>query len=818
MVALTTKADTLEALRAQLTRACVPESVVFRVERWRAEPGEVLAAIHGRFAGRMLIVRSSANGEDGAEASLAGHYASVGGVNAADGEALSRAVEEVVASYAEDGRPAAGEEQVLVQPMVEDISMCGVVFTHDLDTGAPYYVINYDDETGRHDTVTGGRDDVSRTLLVRRSQTGRVESPRFRALLAAVREVEDAVRSPGLDIEFAVTRRGEVFILQVRRMACQVNWNRETTRRVDVAAEEVRRFVRARLAPLPGSLGRSSVLGIMPDWNPAEMIGTTPRRLAASLYRSLITDSVWAEARAEMGYRDMSGRPLMLDLLGRPYIDVRESFNSFLPASLPENLGERLVDAWLDRLRAAPELHDRVEFEVAVTVHALDFDERALPGLLAQGFNREQAAQFKQALLALTNRVLSGAPDLMAAQLARLDELDARRPARLQALARSGPARLYAVKALLDDCRSLGTLPFSILARTAFMAEEMLRSLARLGLLTAHRAETFRASVRTVLTEFMEDAEALTTGALAPEDFQRRYGHLRPGTYDILSRRYDQRGDFGPGRPDRAERAPSPPAHCATGAATRPGTHPDHAAFALTGPEEQAIDAALAARGLACDARRLFAFMAQAIRWRELGKFRFTQNLSDALEGLAAWGEENGLSREELSHLDIGELLAGAWSCRPREAEDELRERSRQGRAALELSQAVRLPFLMAHEADVDVIPLLKCRPNFITSKSVRARTAPITGRESASRDIAGRIALIESADPGFDWIFTTGLAGLVTKHGGSNSHMAIRCAELGLPAAIGCGEQLFQGFLGAEQLHLDCGAEMITVAARRRA
>lgn len=806
MVALTTKADTLEALRAQLTRACVPESLVFRVERWRAEPGAVLQDIRGRFARRTLIVRSSANGEDGAEASLAGHYASVGGVSAADGEALARAVEEVVASYAEDGRPAAGEEQVLVQPMVQDISMCGVVFTHDLDTGAPYYVINYDDETGRHDTVTGGRDDVSRTLLVRRSQTGRVESPRFRALLAAVREVEDAVRSPGLDIEFAVTRQGEVFILQVRRMACQVNWNRETTRRVDVAAEEVRRFVRTRLAPLPGSLGRSSVLGIMPDWNPAEMIGTTPRRLAASLYRTLITDSVWAEARAEMGYRDMSGRPLMLDLLGRPYIDVRESFNSFLPASLPDDLGERLVDAWLDRLRAAPELHDRVEFEVAVTVHALDFDERALPGLLAQGFSPDEAARFKQALLALTNRVLSGKPDLMAAQLARLDELDARRPARLQALARGGPARLYAVKALLDDCRSLGTLPFSILARAAFMAEELLRSLTRLTLLKADRAEAFRASVRTVLTEFMEDAEALAAGTLGREDFQRRYGHLRPGTYDILSRRYDQRGDFRAGHAGHAERAPSP--------ATRQG----HAAFALTGPEGQAIDAALAARGLACDACGLFDFMARAIRWRELGKFRFTQNLSDALEGLAAWGEENGLSREELSHLDIGELLAGAWGCGPREAEDELREQSRRGRAALELSQAVRLPFLMAHEADVDVIPLLKCRPNFITSKSVRARTAPITGRESASRDMAGRIALIESADPGFDWIFTTGLAGLVTKHGGSNSHMAIRCAELGLPAAIGCGEQLFQGFLGAEQLHLDCGAEMITVAARRRA
>ena len=58
---------------------------------------------------------------------------------------------------------------------------------------------------------------------------------------------------------------------------------------------------------------------------------------------------------------------------------------------------------------------------------------------------------------------------------------------------------------------------------------------------------------------------------------------------------------------------------------------------------------------------------------------------------------------------------------------------------------------------------------------------------------MSGSIVFIPNADPGFDWIFSKKPSGLITKYGGIASHMAIRCAELGLPAAIGCGEILFR-------------------------
>ena len=43
----------------------------------------------------------------------------------------------------------------------------------------------------------------------------------------------------------------------------------------------------------------------------------------------------------------------------------------------------------------------------------------------------------------------------------------------------------------------------------------------------------------------------------------------------------------------------------------------------------------------------------------------------------------------------------------------------------------------------------------------------------------------------------------MVTLYGGANSHMAIRAAEFGLPAAIGIGEQRYRELVRANVIEL---------------
>src|SRR5690606_37802798 len=107
-----------------------------------------------------------------------------------------------------------------------------------------------------------------------------------------------------------------------------------------------------RTPPPPTLVGHSTQYSVMSDWNPAEIVGTKPKRLALSLYRLLITDDVWAQQRAEYGYRDVRPCPLLVDFVGHPYVDVRATFTSFVPAGLDDDTATRLVDHYLARLAA----------------------------------------------------------------------------------------------------------------------------------------------------------------------------------------------------------------------------------------------------------------------------------------------------------------------------------------------------------------------------------------------------------------------------------------------------------------------------------
>ncbi len=83
---------------------------------------------------------------------------------------------------------------------------------------------------------------------------------------------------------------------------------------------------------------------------------------------------------------------------------------------------------------------------------------------------------------------------------------------------------------------------------------------------------------------------------------------------------------------------------------------------------------------------------------------------------------------------------------------------------------------------------------------------------KSEKQNLSNKIILIENADPGYDWIFTKNISGLITKYGGVASHMAIRCSELGLPAAIGFWDILFDKLTSAKRVLLDCKHHQVII------
>ena len=126
------------------------------------------------------------------------------------------------------------------------------------------------------------------------------------------------------------------------------------------------------------------------------------------------------------------------------------------------------------------------------------------------------------------------------------------------------------------------------------------------------------------------------------------------------------------------------------------------------------------------------------------------------------------------------------------------------------------LPPLIFSEFDFKILTYYTAKPNFITNKTINGNLIHLTTAEKIP-DLSQSLIMIENADPGFDWIFTKDPIGLITKYGGVASHMAIRCAELGLPAAIGCGEIIFEKLRYAEKIMLDCKNEQIIVLRHRK-
>jgi phosphohistidine swiveling domain-containing protein len=630
-------------------------------------------------------------------------------------------------------------------------------------------------------------------ILHRETGEAQVHSRRVRSMLWLARRIESITGAVPMDIEFALLADATACLLQVRRLSTASAWNTRVSARVRDSLSKVESFVQGRLGSRPGLLGDRSILGNMPDWNPAEMIGVMPKALAFSLYRRLITERVWRDARAYMGYRNPVAEELMVSLAGRPYIDVRSSLNSFLPADLEESVGARLVNMEIALLDEKPERHDRIEFEIAPT--ALDFStERFLSEAYGSDLSTSDRQHIVEKLRALTLRTLTrddgGTLDWACKNIDALSSAQQKRSLDVSVTGDIGD--VHGVLALLEECRNKGTFSFSILARHCFVAEALLRSAVHRGALEADRVTEFKRSVRTIAGDLSHSMSEAAAGRADQKAFLTRFGHIRPGTYDITSPRYDDR--------------PSLFSDC-----VETEFH-EYPRFTLTRPEVSSLQSLIDEARLPIEPHALIDYAATTIAKREFAKFVFSRNISDALERLTIWGTAHGLTRDDLSHLDIdwlANIVAGTFGGPDH---GELQERIHRNREARERDLPVRISYIIRSVDDLYVVPVHRALPSFITRGQVTGVKRVVGATETAG-DLRGAVVCIENADPGFDWIFSRGIGGLVTKFGGTNSHMAIRCAEFGLPAAIGCGELLYEEICAASRIEMDCGNQILRAA-----
>lgn len=373
-----TKAGMLSYLKEHIPSINILPLLVIRSGCFFSDSDETVGTVLEFAAGRRLAVRSSSVMEDAADYSNAGKFRSILNV-IPEQQTIRRAVEEVYRSYGTDM-----DEEILIQPMLEDIRKSGVAFTADMDTFADYYTVNFH-EGEDSAAVTGGSTDSLKTFIKYKGDSSTTSDRDIKKVLEACHQIEGFLGEGALDIEFATDKAGKVFILQVRPIA---KGDKRILEKVDLSPvlKRIYKKVRKLSARHPFLLGHTTCFGVMPDWNPAEILGACPKKLSVSLYKELVTDSVWAHQRHDYGYRDLTMHPLMVSFCGIPYIDTRITFNSFVPEKLNVKIAEKLVDYYLDKLAQYPKYHDKIEFEIVFSCYYFGLHEK-LKELLGYGFN-----------------------------------------------------------------------------------------------------------------------------------------------------------------------------------------------------------------------------------------------------------------------------------------------------------------------------------------------------------------------------------------------------------------------------------------------
>ena len=312
----------------------------------------------------------------------------------------------------------------------------------------------------------------------------------------------------------------------------------------------------------------------------------------------------------------------------------------------------------------------------------------------------------------------------------------------------------------------------------------------RLKIIDNSDIENFKSSLETITFKFIHDCNLLSKNLISFRKFKKTYGHLRPGTYDINSKNYLLFSkDFFIKKDVNIKKKRS---------------------FILNKSKIRKIESLLKKNNINFTLSEFFLYLKRGIEGREYSKFIFTKNVDLILKRISQIAKFKNLSKKQISFLSIKDITDLNFI---KLSKKKLLNKIKKKQSEYSTNLNIKLPILLIDPKGVDVIPFQVSSPNFIGNKKIISKIIYIDSKVNFKKvDIDRKIVLIENADPGFDWLFNFEIKGLITKFGGANSHMSIRCNELKIPAAIGVGEKIFEDIKYNDQLILNCSLKKIEI------
>ena len=677
---------------------------------------------------------------------------------------FKKKIEEIIRDYKNK------KDQILIQEYIDNPKVSGVIFTRDIKNNSPYLTINYD-FSGKTDLITSGKiNPTMKTLVIFRKNLKNYNF--YGKKLSFLLQIEKIYKTNRLDIEFCI-KGNNIFIFQCRPLKKTKKIN---DFEIEDALVNIEKKYKKLIKEIPNIYGKTTLFSNMCDWNPAEMIGSKPHPLASSLYSELITDFIWSKQRADYGYKNVDPNRLMINLAGTTYIDVRIDFNSFLPKDLPTSIQKKAINYYLNYLKNVPHNHDKIEFEIIETCY--DFTSYKK---FKKFLKKKDAKKYSKLLKDLTNRILEIKNGILNQEINKINILEKK----IEIIQNKNLSEIQKIYFLVNDCKKYGTLPFAGLARVAFVYTKLIKSLVNQNILSNKDVENFYESCSTITNDINNHLYKIKKNNKEKNKFIKKYGHLRPSTYSINSKNYKENfsiyfKNLNLNKPKNKKK------------------------FKLKKLQVTKINNLFKLHGLKTNTKNFFSEAKRAIQLREFSKFIFSKSINEIFVNLISLANEINIQRKDLEYLSIKNLLNYYSNLNSKKLKSILTEEIRKNKKEEKILNLLQMPDFITHTKDLNIQKDKLKVANYITENVVTGNIVELKKIKNFS-ELNNKIVLLKNADPGYDFIFSRKLKGLITCYGGANSHMSIRCLEQDIPAIIGVGSRTYNEILNSNSVEINC-------------
>ena len=639
-------------------------------------------------------------------------------------------------------------QSVIFQNYIENAKSVSVLTSYKVGSDSAYRTFStyYGSET---DAITSGKySEINNFFMHRSFDILPKKYEKYNVYLKIITQLEDLFKNKQLDIEMVLDKNNSPQLLQVRPLMGKKLNKESIFDEKDVIDRNLKNYKKLNKTTAD-RFGTNQIYSNMSDMNPAEMIGKKPDNIAFGLYKFMFTDTTWNIQRGEFGYRKYSGGKLMELFNNVAYINVNHSLNSFLTRNLQKESCEEIINYQLNKLKENPHLHDSIEFDISRSSYVFDTVE-------------EFSKEYKNIIS--PSEIIKWHNDLIQIDTQNKSTLEKNKKIILSTFSKLDKSFEYSKKENIKLIRDTMALPFTHHSRLGFVYFAQLNSLLEKEVISEDQKKLLLLSVNSISTKMKADAYEVKIGKKTLEGFLDVYGHIRAGNYNLLSSNLKNNLNF---------------------------------TESLINNSEQPLEDNILPKDIYTNIEEYFTIneiplkasawidmFQEGISTRENSKFYYTKGIDGILNEV---GEKNTSDRELFDLLDI--------------------EFNEENTSDMRLKN-VLMPDLITSNEDFYFYEEMSKNGNYIGQGTVIGDVLLIDNEANRPNNLENKIVVIPAADPGWDWIFNYKIKSLVTKYGGPNSHMAIRCAEHNIPAILGVGENNFMVISNSKSLKIDFSNE----------